>query len=472
MTRMGREEVVVLDMQNWPRRRFSVTNDLRLDPRNVRLGVDVSRDLPQGDIIRDLFVTEGAFEIAKAILTTGFLTHELPVVVDEGRWVVVEGNRRTAALKVILNPGLMPAFQSRINALLDSQPAPDALKEIECLIAPSRDEANQLIAALHTSNPRKPWGPLRQAEFFGAQLQAGKSVEQLKSEYPGIDVADFVETYEMHRLLKTVDYEDEEYAQYVRRRNFPISTFERLYKNSEFLKLAQLTVDQNTGHVSVTGDPDDLRRLTSRIVGDMKARNIDTRVLNKPGSKTYDKYMAELRKMPVKPARGARPVSSVPEQPAPKLSPRGSAHLNVSGLHPIANYPSIGRMLAELATIPYAKYPNATFDLIRTFVEKAIKAYAEDLGKAIVPAKGRFVYLDTALKWLIDEVTNAGVRSLLQPLNILHANKQFNYQYQVTKDFLDAANHNHKVIITGENVKDIWDLTVVILRYVLRDRTV
>jgi hypothetical protein len=216
--------------------------------------------------------------------------------VDNGRsLIVVEGNRRVAAIKALLDPYLVPGFQSRLSKLVDDNPLPESLSNIQCIIAPSRNEADQLIATLHTSNPRKAWGPLRQAEFFASRLQEGKTVEQLIADYPTIDVAEFIRTSEMYKLLQSTKYQDDDLSHYVARRNFPISTFDRLYSNPEFLALAKLSVDDKTGRVTLSGNKADFDKLATKIVHDIKTKRINTRTLNKPDDDEYKKYMKELQ---------------------------------------------------------------------------------------------------------------------------------------------------------------------------------
>jgi hypothetical protein len=90
----------MVDMLAWPDRRAHVLNDLVLDPRNVRLDIDV--DAPEVDIMRDLFANERVLNLVEGISKVGYLTHEIPLVVErDGQLVVVEGNRRVAALKAI-----------------------------------------------------------------------------------------------------------------------------------------------------------------------------------------------------------------------------------------------------------------------------------------------------------------------------------------------------------------------------------
>ena len=461
----------MLDMSTWEVEKLDVTKDLRLDPKNVRLGLTLHTDPPQADIIQDLFQHEGALDIAKSIMTVGYLTHERPVVLRENdQWVVVEGNRRTAALKALLNPYLVPAAQPRLAELVEATEVPTSYKNIECLVAPDRDSANQLIATLHTSNPRKPWGPLRQAEFFAAQVAAGKSVELLIQEYPGIPVADFIKTADMHRLLQNANYQDEELARYARRRNFPISTFERLYENPEFLKFARISVDDKTGRVSLNAKQEDFDRVAEKIVRDIKRKRINTRVLNAPTDDTYKQYLTELSSIKIT-AGKATEVAEMPEVALPEPKPRKPTTLDVSGLHAPAQFPAIGSILDELSSLRYREFPNATFDLIRTFLEKSVKAYADGKGESI-PKKGQYVYLDSALEWLQADVTAADKKSLVQVIKKLRQNERLNvYAYGVTADYLNAANHNHQIFIEKEDVLKLWESIINLLRYVLREPT-
>lgn len=458
-------------MSKWQRRSFNVMNELRLDSNNVRLDPAIRGKAPEGDIVQELFQSENAFDLAKSIATAGFFTHELPTVVEAGdHWIVAEGNRRVAAIKALLNPYLVPGYQSRLSKLVDEHPLPKSLRNIQCIVAPTRDEADQLIATLHTSNPRKPWGPLRQAEFFASRLQAGKSVQQLIADYPTIDVAEFVRTSEMYKLLQSTRYEDDELAHYVQRRNFPISTFDRLYSNPDFLSLAKLSVDETTGRVTLDGDKDDFDKLAAKIVRDIKTKRINTRTLNKPDDPSYKKYMGELKPLAVASSADPKPVATLPTYmatagPRPRVPP----NLDVTGLFPPRAFPAIGLILDELSRMRYADFPNATFDLMRTFIEKAIKAYADGLGQEI-PKQGRYVYLDGALAWLAEDVKAAGQTKLVQVVAKLRNNQKMNpYAYGVSGDLLNAANHNHEIVIDKSEVLAAWTGVLNLLRYVLRE---
>ena len=129
-----------------------------------------------------MFTNEKALSLVEDIVKVGFFTHEVPIVVERnGQLIVVEGNRRVAALKAIQNPYLVPDHQARITKLAQSVPDRDAIRRITVKKAPSQDDADQLIAALHTGNQRVAWSPARQAAFFQTQLDAGKLPENLIS---------------------------------------------------------------------------------------------------------------------------------------------------------------------------------------------------------------------------------------------------------------------------------------------------
>lgn len=159
----------VLDTSSWPEITLDVIKDLHLDPRNVRLENPDAK--VEADIIEDLFANEGVMSLVEGMCTVGYLTHDVPVAIKRNkRYVMVEGNRRLAALKAIQNPQLVPGYRGRVAALADQLDDRSKLSKIRVMVAPSQTEAEQLVAAIHTGNLRRPWKPARQAAFFQAQI--------------------------------------------------------------------------------------------------------------------------------------------------------------------------------------------------------------------------------------------------------------------------------------------------------------
>ncbi|MEK8109020.1 hypothetical protein NKG94_37790 [Micromonospora sp. M12] len=253
----------MIDMSTWEQLEVDVVEGVRLDPRNIRL--DIPEGVPEVDIIQDLFHNEKALSLVENIAKLGLLTHELPIVVmrDEVPYVV-EGNRRLAALKAIQNPYLAPEFQARIRKFADDIPNRDALRKIRVLKAPTQDDADQLIAALHTGSQRVAWTPTRQAAFFQAQIDNGKSVDYLIARYPTIDVKKFVIRSQILSLFRSVEYSDPSLKDFVMKRRFPVSILARLYSHGDFLTLAGIEVDEQVPCVTLRLKPKVFARLAEK----------------------------------------------------------------------------------------------------------------------------------------------------------------------------------------------------------------
>lgn len=284
----------MIDMSTWEEVTVDIVSEVRLDPRNVRL--DLAEGVPESDIVQDLFTNEKALALVEGITKVGLLTHEVPIVVErDGELTVVEGNRRVAALKAIQNPYLAPNHQARISKLAQAVLDRDALRRITVKKAPTQDDADQLIAALHTGNQRVAWSPARQAAFFQAQLDAGKTAEQLIAQYPTIDVRKFITRSKLLELFRNVEYADPALRDYVRKRRFPVSTLARLYENDKFLELVGISLGDHADTVTLAISPAMFARVATKIIGDIRDGDINTRTLNKTSSERYVEYMDELR---------------------------------------------------------------------------------------------------------------------------------------------------------------------------------
>jgi uncharacterized membrane protein YgcG len=506
----------MIDMSTWPNSQADVVDDLHLDPLNVRL--ETPHGVPESDIIQDLFTNEKALSLVEAIAQSGYFTHELPIVVmRDGQMIVVEGNRRLAALKAIQNPYLVPDHHAKIAKFIAQIPNRDALKKISVKIAPNQDQANQVIAALHTGNQRVAWTPTRQAAFFQAQIDAGKTVPQLLLQYPTVDVKDFVVRSKMLQLFRSVRYRDPELKDYVSGRRFPVSTLARLYEYDKFQDLAQIEVNQDKARVSFRGSRQQFSILAEKIISDIKTRRIDTRVLNSFQSATYQKYMEELRDFINEPPY-SKPESgsssggaSSGSGPAPggggsssgggsppggsagagtgkgsnsglgssdsgdgsdkgksKAKAQSTSYLNTDGLDTSGFPPAIYLILAELSSININRFPNATFDLLRTFLEKSTKAYAAKLNEEIKNTAhlNGFVQLSHALTWLDQHLKSEGQTALIQVVQKIRSGKITDFIS--SKSHLDAINHNHLIFATPSDVRECWNTMKPLLQFMLK----
>jgi hypothetical protein len=502
-------EAAMIDMSTWEELRVDVVNGVHLDPHNVRL--DLSDDVPESDIVQDLFANEKALNLVEGITKVGLLTHEVPIVVERGgELVVVEGNRRVAALKAIQNPYLAPEHQSRIARLFASGFDRDTLRYITVKKAPSQDDADQLIAALHTGNQRVAWSPARQAAFFQAQLDAGKTADQLANQYPTIDVRKFITRSVVLELFRNVEYDDPALKDYARKRRFPVSTLARLYDNDKFLSLIGVAIDNDSSDVTMSIPQALFQQVATKIISDIRDGKINTRSLNKTSSERYIEYLDEIRDLidlyDDSSSTGLRGDGSQPPKETganradsgQAFHSSGSARENVgtatnggsdtgrvgtdkpTPFPPKRNYlstenltvptsfpPAIHQIANELAAINIQRFPNASLDLLRTFLEKSIKAYAEVVGEDI--RKGSqdqgFVFLGNCLTWLEEHFKTTGKTAYIQPLQKIRGGR---YGFVGSKSHLDATNHNHHIVATPDDVRECWASIEGVLRAVLK----
>ncbi len=444
----------------WKTDTVKVVN-VELDPKNVRLDIDSPS---QDAIIQDLFKNEDAMQIVESIAQNGFFNQELPIITKEdGKWVVLEGNRRFSALKAILNPKLVPQREEKLKALVKEMGDTSGLAEIEVKVAPDRESASKVIASIHTLKTRRGWSPLRQAHFYYAQIaEGGKTVKELQEEYKNVDIPTFVKRWEIHNAAKAVIYDDEELQRKVASKKFPISTMERLYDNPEFMKHAKMSFDEH-GQLTITASDEERERLFKKVINDIYDKKIDTRVLNKKDSDSYKQYMDEIKELGIKGGAPAKKASSLKEQPIQKAT-KISYGIVPQDITCTISYPAVKRVLAELQTLNYHKYPNATHDLLRSFLECSLKAYFEHKG-VTVSQKGKFVQLQDVLI-TAESHFQTEKKMLVQPIKKLLDNNSQNL-YMHSSDSMNAVNHNPTVFSKPSDVKDAWDNIENLIRYIL-----
>ncbi|MBS1702596.1 MAG: hypothetical protein JST12_13095 [Armatimonadetes bacterium] len=447
-------------------------SDLFLDPNNVRLDA-AGLNLSQDELITDLFANQDAFDMAASFAKNGVFQHELPIVVEEGgKLVVIEGNRRVAALKALANPSLVPSFTAKLDKLKTSANLP--IKEIEVKIAPSRKAVEPLLAAIHTSESRRRWAPLRQAYFYYAQIKTKRTtLPKLIAQYPDVDVVGFAKMWEMHEMATKLTYDTpEEEAKVKDQQNFSISTLERLYDNESFRSHMGLAFTTQ-GKVQISSKVDDFKVALKRVVQDIVNGEISTRTLNKADD--IKKYIATVPK-PEPGAGKAKAASSIKKE-RKSSGQTVSKFLAPKDMKCTLPYPAVSRVLGEMKKLDYAKFPNAAHDLLRSFLECSLKAFFDHLGDPVVPAnKNEYSFLSDVLLHAEKYFENARktdktLTKYLTPIKLLRQSAGTTQNtFLFSKDFLDALNHSHVVFSTGPQVKEAWDHMEPLLRYVLNPK--
>jgi len=139
-------------------------SDLYLDPENPRLaGLDI-RLADQEEILKVLWEERAVNEIASSIASSGYWGHEVIFASREHDvYVVIEGNRRLAAVKLLLNDELRRAVGASGLPTI----APELRSDLEQLpvIVCTREEVWEYIGFKHVNGPQD-WDSIAKAQYI------------------------------------------------------------------------------------------------------------------------------------------------------------------------------------------------------------------------------------------------------------------------------------------------------------------
>lgn len=138
--------------------------DLHFDPQNPRLaefGIHGGQD--ESEIISLLWDAMDVRELVQSIAASGFFKHEAVIVSEEdGRHIVIEGNRRLAAVKALLNPETVETGNWEIPRI--SREAKEALETIPGILS-TREAAWRFLGFKHVNGPAK-WSSYAKANYI------------------------------------------------------------------------------------------------------------------------------------------------------------------------------------------------------------------------------------------------------------------------------------------------------------------
>ncbi|MDR2684074.1 MAG: hypothetical protein LBB53_01675, partial [Prevotellaceae bacterium] len=137
--------------------------DLLLDPHNPRLPQSMGNK-NEKEIINFLLSDASLIELMLAIGKNGFFEGEQLLVVHEGeKYLVIEGNRRLSAVKLLHNPELGEVYKSKIaQVIAESEYKPT---DIPCLVFDSKDEIVKYLGYRHITGI-KSWKLLEKARYL------------------------------------------------------------------------------------------------------------------------------------------------------------------------------------------------------------------------------------------------------------------------------------------------------------------
>jgi hypothetical protein len=143
--------------------------DLLLDSENPRL-TSSAAGTSQLDLLRVLWNEMSVDEIALSIAANGFFKEEplflIPTGKQDGKYIVIEGNRRLAAVMLLHDASLRKQVRATNLPTLTSQQLA-SIDELPVSIYKSRDELWQYYGFRHINGP-KAWDAYSKAEFVAS----------------------------------------------------------------------------------------------------------------------------------------------------------------------------------------------------------------------------------------------------------------------------------------------------------------
>jgi hypothetical protein len=343
-------------------------------------------------LIEELIEHDNVYDLARDIATTGFDPVELLVGVDDdGRTIILEGNRRLAALKILEKPDLAPdRFVKRLKQLAQPDGSPSRGR---VLVAPSRDEAAPLILRKHTREQIQRWSPLMQARFYRSLTEAGITIKNMAKRYgvPPGEIASFLRLDSMYRLARSIELPEDVAGAVNDPRGFPASVLERLLDTRDFRTFLGLDFDAEGG-VTARVNAKDFRKAYGRVLSDIAAKRLDTRIANKAEDtvKYIEKHWAALKPKPQKKAltldelagKAATLAAAAEEPTKPSTSaPRATMRRPIPhGLRCTLNDDRVREIFKELKNLAPTRYANAHAVLLRILLELAVNHYVTETG--------------------------------------------------------------------------------------------
>lgn len=375
--------------KGWQTARLSVAS-LFLDENNPRLGRETSGRAPQ-EIIQYLFDHDKALDVARSIATRGYFENEpLLAILEKGRYVVVEGNRRLAALKALKEPGLLTGNIGRRVHRLAQQTDLDAISTVPVTIAPNRRATDRLLSGRHIGTPVLAWQAENRANFILSKLDDGYSKDELGAEL-GFDEKDIQkarQTRAIAEMARALDLPSAIKAKVDNPRVKLFSTLERVFDSSVGRKFLKVEPDEDHG-LRGTTTKDEFQRAFTELVTDIALRRQTSRSLN-----TSENIREYFQQRNPKAVAARKKGQFVPKDitsggsvtsPKPSKSRRPTRRPNQTviprSFKVRFGHERLAAIRGELSSLNRDKFANAGAVLLRVFLELASKDYLERTGR-------------------------------------------------------------------------------------------
>jgi hypothetical protein len=456
-----------MDYSTWREEKIAVA-DLFLDELNPRIPGS-GKSLTQTEIINELVENDKVYELAEMISLSGYLPDQYLIVFKEKeKFIVLEGNRRLASCKLLLQLESGPAAYVRRFSLLSEKVDPSDISSLKVLIAPTRESAIPLIVSKHTANTVEAWGPIMQANFYARQLKNGTTIEKL-SKTLNVAVSEIKEalfTAGLYQEVQKLKLSDEIKEIVSDPRAFKITTLTRVAmrpSGKDFFGIKQ----DNKGKVSFSISKAVLNKKLGKIVSDVATGKKTSRNLNTDAQ--IKAYLGEIdgKTTPKKSTIASKSTKTV-KVAKPKMSkglipPEVTCH---------AKSDRIKEIVSELQRLPADQFPNGTSVLLRVLLELSTYQYLSDI-KEIAPWKKQLA-ADGYNKWEMFPSLTPMLKRIIEKDLVEPPLKKSLDTFLGKKDALiDELNlyiHNYTYVPTEHELRAHWKKLSELIKFFMMKR--
>lgn len=471
---------------DWPLKKMAVAS-LHLDSKNPRLGTSASGASPR-ELIQFLFEHDKAMDVARSIASRGFFPNEpLLAIRDNDQHIVVEGNRRLAALKALREPSLLEgAAERQIERLARRIADIDAIAKVPVIVAPNRRATDRQVAGKHVGTPVLPWQRENQATFILEKLAEGYDTQELLDElgFSAADVQEARQTKAIADIARSLDLPDDIKGKFGNPRTKIFTTLERIFESTVGRSFLKVEPDPDHGFRGITTKQEFLKGFT-KLVTDVAQGKQSSRTLNTNDDiRTYfeswdaDQLPASKRGSFVATdlvAGSMAPLKKAKIEAATQPSKQPAIHATVlpKSLKVRFGNDRLIDIRQELTKLKRADFPNAGAVLLRVFFELAVTQYLERTGELAriteeLKEKGKLQYDTPNMKQLVPGLTRI-VKAKLDRADSAKVEKAIRYDSAAPFTLSDLHAFVHqKADLPGErDILQFWLRTEPLFRLML-----
>lgn len=468
---------------NW-KTKFLSSASLHLDSKNPRLGREHSSRAPR-EIIQYLFEHDKAMEVAESIATRGYFPNEpLLAVQEDGRMVVVEGNRRLAALKALREPALLEGkYERQVERLTRRMRDRTEIARVPVTIAPSRKETDCLLAGRHKGAPVLAWRGENRASFILDKLAEGYDNDALRDEL-GFSVSDIQQarqTRAVADMARSLDLPDEVKAKLEGPNAKVFTTLERVFDSSVGREYLRVETDPEHGLRGNTTKKEFLRGFTKLVtdivLGRQSSRTLNTNENIRSYFEGWDPEDRPKKKkgsfVPSDIITGKSLSSKPPEKKTTRKPSKSESKTVLPKDFKIRH--GNDRLIdirRELTKLKREEFPNAGAVLLRVFFELSALYFLERIGELekvtdALKKKGKLPYGGPTMRQLVPAITRIAKERLSTNEAALVA-KAIKYDKSAPFTISDLHAFVHSTDLPGErDIHQFWVRTAPLFRLML-----